>query len=207
MAVMVDHYFSMVSPWAYIGHDAFHEMADRRGVEIRYRPVQLPSVFEATGGLPLGKRHPARQALRWVELQRWRDKRGVKLNLQPKHWPFAAATADRMVLAIQEAGDDPAAFMRAVFVGVWADEKDMADEAVLIATADAAGLDGKAVLASAKSDAIGKLYEDNIASAIAVGCIGSPGYVLNGEVFWGQDRLDLLEDAIASGRAPYKPLA
>ena len=207
MTVTVDHYFSMVSPWAYIGHDAFHAMAARHGVKVRQRPVQLPQVFEETGGLPLGKRHPARQALRWVELQRWREKRGVRLNLQPRHWPFAAATADRMVLAIQEAGGDPVPFMRAVFVGAWAEERDMADESVLVATADSVGLDGRAVLAAAKADAVGEIYEDNIAAAIAVGCFGSPGYVLDGEVFWGQDRIELLEDAIVSGRAPYRPLA
>jgi 2-hydroxychromene-2-carboxylate isomerase len=207
MTVTVDHYFSMVSPWAYIGHDTFHQMAARHGVKVVQRPVQLPAVFDETGGLPLGKRHPARQALRWVELQRWREKRGLKLNLQPKHWPFAAATADRMILAIQEAGGDPAPFMRAVFLGTWAEEKDMADEAVLTATADAVGQDGKALLAASKADAIGKLYDANIGAAITAGVIGSPCYVLNGEVFWGQDRIELLEDAIVSGRAPFKPLS
>ena len=207
MTVRVDHYFSMVSPWAYIGHDAFLAMAARHHVQIRHRPVQLPSVFEATGGLPLAKRHPARQAMRWVELQRWRDKRGVTLNLQPKYWPFAAATADRMVIAIQDSGADPADFMRAVYVGVWAEDRDMADEAVLGATADGVGLDGAALLAAAASDAVDKLYQDNAAAAIAAGSFGSPGYVLDGEVFWGQDRIELLEDAIVSGRAPYQPLA
>lgn len=207
MAVTVDYYFSMISPWAYIGHDAFHEMVARRGVTVNYLPVKLPEVFEVTGGLPLPKRHPARQAMRWVEMQRWREKRGIALNLQPAHWPFATATADRMVIAVVKGGGDPAAFMRAVFVGTWAEEKDMADEDTLVATANGVGLDGTALLAAAKTDEMGGILDANTAKAIEVGSFGSPGYVLNGEVFWGQDRIDLLEDAIASGRAPYRPLS
>lgn len=206
MSVTVDYYFSAVSPWAYIGHDALHTMAGRHGVTISYKPVALMSVFEQAGSLPLGKRHPTRQSLRWLELQRWREKRSLELNLQPAHWPYAFATADRTIIAASEAGHDPAALVRAIYAGTWAEEKDLADEAVLAETADAVGLPGAELVDASKGDAAGDIYARNSDEFLAIGGFGSPSYVLNGELFWGQDRIDLLEDAIASGRAAYRPL-
>ncbi len=206
MSTTVDYYFSAVSPWAYVGHDAFHDMAARRGVTINHRPVALMSVFEQAGTLPLGQRHPTRQSLRWLELQRWREKRGLELNLQPAHWPFAFATADRTIIAAIDAGHDPAALIRGIFAGIWAEEKDLSDEAVLAATADSVGLPGAVLVEASKGDAVDRVYRENTEATLAVGNFGSPSYVLNGELFWGQDRIDLLEDAIVSGRDPYRPL-
>src|ERR671920_296818 len=91
----IDYYFSLVSPWAYIGHAPFMEIAQRHGVEVNHKPVFLGRVFSETGGLPLSQRHPARQRYRIVELQRWREKRGLAFNLQPKHWPFHVTLRDR----------------------------------------------------------------------------------------------------------------
>lgn len=206
MSTTIDYYFSMVSPWAYIGHDALHDMAGRHGVTINYRPVALMAVFERAGSLPLGKRHPTRQSLRWLEMQRWREKRGLGLTLQPAHWPYDATTADRTIIAGIAAGHHPAALIRAIYAGTWEEEKNLGDDAVLAETADATGLSGAELVEASTSDAIGKIYEENTEALISIGGFGSPSYVLNGELFWGQDRIDLLEDAIASGRVPYRPL-
>lgn len=206
MSVTVDYYFSAVSPWAYIGHDALHDMVDRHAVTINYRPVALMSVFERAGSLPLGQRHATRQSLRWLELQRWREKRTLELNLQPAHWPYAFATADRTIIAAIAAGHEPAALIRAIYAGTWAEEKDLADEAVLTETVDAVGLPGAQLVEASKSDAVGNIYDENSDEFVAIGGFGSPSYVLKGEMFWGQDRINLLEDAITSGRAAYRPL-
>lgn len=206
MSTTIDYYFSMVSPWAYIGHDALHAMAERHGVTITYRPVALMSVFERAGSLPLGQRHPTRQSLRWLELQRWREKRGLDLTLQPAHWPYDATTADRTVIAAIAAGHAPAGLIRAIYAGTWEQENNLGDDAVLAATADAAGLPGTELVEASRSDAVVGTYDENTEALIAIGGFGSPSYVLNGELFWGQDRIDLLEDAIASGREPYRPL-
>ena len=206
MAETIDYYFSAISPWAYIGHDALHDMAERRGVTIAYRPVALGRVFEAGGSLPLAKRHPTRQRLRWLELQRWRDKRGIELNLQPAHWPFDPALADRTIIAALRDGHDPAPLTRAIFAAVWAGDRDMADEAALAETVAAVGLPADQLIADAKSDEVAAVYDDNTEAAIAGSVFGSPSYVRDGELFWGQDRIDLLEEAIASGRAGYRPL-
>ncbi len=203
MSRRIDYFFSLQSPWAYIGHRLFIDLAHRHDAAIVYRPVPLNEVFAETGGLPLAKRHPARQAYRMIELQRWREKRGLAFHLQPKHWPFDADPANRAVLAIVAAGGDPAAFVEAAFAAVWEREQNVGDRATLARLIGEAGFDAEAILAAANGAAIHGTYERNRFDAIALGAFGSPCYVLDGEVFWGQDRLELLEDALRSGRPPY----
>jgi len=203
MSRRIDYYFSLVSPWAYIGHRRFVALARRYDAGIVYKPVPLGEVFAQTGGLPLAKRHPARQAYRMVELQRWRERRRLAFHLSPKYWPFDADLANCAVLAVVAAGADPADFVQKAFDGVWENEQNLADAAVLAGLASETGFDPDSMLAKASSAEIRAAYERNRLDAIEAGAFGSPCYVLDGEVFWGQDRLDLLEDALASGRAPF----
>jgi 2-hydroxychromene-2-carboxylate isomerase len=201
----VDYYFSTVSPWAYIGHAPFLEIARRHDLAIAYKPVFLGQVFAQTGGLPLPQRHPARQRYRLLELQRWREKRGLSFNIHPKHWPFDASTLDRFVIALVNAGGDPDRFLRRAYAGIWEEERNLADPLVIAELAEEEGLDSTTLLESAGNTATEVMYVLNMESAIAADVFGSPAYVLGGEVFWGQDRLDLLDDALASGRLPYRP--
>lgn len=201
----IDYYFSMASPWAYLGHRLFVEIAGRHGAAINYKPIFLGRVFAETGGLPLAQRHPARQRYRLVDLQRWREKRGVPLNLQPKHWPFEVTLVDRFIVAIVVAKQDPDPFMRRAMAGIWDEERNLADPLVIAEFAEAAGLDSTSLMKSAQGTVTEALYALNLENAIAADVFGSPAYVRDGEVFWGQDRLELLDDALASGRAPYKP--
>ena len=203
MAATVDYYLSTVSPWAYIGHDAFHDVVERHDVAVNYKPMELLEVFDTTGTARLPDRPQARKDYRMLELQRWRVKRGLSFNLQPANWPFPFQTADRMVIAAVESGNNPAGFMRNVFKGIWEEQKNFAEEAELVAAADAAGLSGADVLASAKADAAQAIYDANTKGFMAINGFGAPTYVVNGEIFWGQDRIDLLEDALSSARAPF----
>ena len=203
MSRQIDYYFSMPSPWAYIGHKPFSEVVSAYNLKVNYKPLFLGDLFSETGGLPLGKRHPARQKYRMVELQRWRDRRGLDFKLEPKHWPFAGPLPDGMVIAAIEAGLDPDAFLRIGFAACWEQERDLADPTVLVQIANEAGLPGETLLARATAPEIAAIYKQNLADAVAVGVIGAPGYVLDGEVFWGQDRIELLADALKSGRKAY----
>jgi 2-hydroxychromene-2-carboxylate isomerase len=204
MSQNVDYYFSMHSPWAYIGHVPFMEVVRRHDVNVTYKPISLSDVFARTGGVPVGKRHPARLRYRILELQRWREKRGLKFNLHPKFWPFAAEAADHFAVAVAAAGYDPDPFLRRAFAALWEGEQNLADDATLTGLANAEKLPGAELLSEAKREQAEAKYEQNTADAIAIEVIGSPSYVLNGEVFWGQDRLDLLGDALRSGRHPYR---
>jgi 2-hydroxychromene-2-carboxylate isomerase len=207
MTRTIDYYFSLSSPWAFIGHAPFMEIARRHGAEVNYKPIFLGQVFSETGGLPLPQRHPARQRYRLVELQRWREKRGIDLNLQPKFFPFDVKLADRFVIAIITARQDPDAFMRRAFAGVWQEDRNLADPLAIAELAEAAGYDSTSLMNAAEGTITESLYALNLENAIAAGVFGSPAYVREGEVFWGQDRLDLLDDALASGRPPYRPPA
>jgi 2-hydroxychromene-2-carboxylate isomerase len=206
MAV-IDYYFTMASPWAYLGHAAFMGLARRLGFEVRFKPISTRTVFPETGGLPLPQRHPARQRYRLVELQRWRDKRGLPLKPNARGFPFDPSLADRVVAALVDRGDDPDPFMRRAFRAVWDEERGLAEADTLRDLLARDGLDAEAVLARAESDEIRARYEANAREAIAADVIGSPCYVRDGEVFWGQDRLELLEDAIRSGRPAYGPVS
>ena len=204
MARQIDYYFSLQSPWAYIGHKLFRQVVSTYDVAVNHKPVVLVDLFSETGGLPLLKRHPVRQRYRMVELQRWRDKRGLNFHLQPANWPFNARLADGLVIAAVEAGLDPDPFLRRAFAAVWEDQLNLADPATLIKLADDSALPGKQLVERSATDEIGKIYEQNRQDALSADVFGSPAYVLDGEVFWGQDRLELLVDALKSGRAPYR---
>jgi 2-hydroxychromene-2-carboxylate isomerase len=202
MPRQVDYYFSFQSPWAYVGHRVFRDLVSTYDLKVNHKPVVLVDLFSETGGLPLMKRHPVRQRYRMVELQRWRDRRGLKFHLQPANWPFNARL-DGVVIAAIEAGLDPDRYLARGFAAVWEDQLSLADPATIAKLADESGLPGKQLVERSEQEEISTAYEQNRQDALASDVFGSPAYVLDGEVFWGQDRIDLLEDALKSGRAPY----
>jgi 2-hydroxychromene-2-carboxylate isomerase len=204
MPRIIDYYFSLVSPWAYMGHGPFMEIVGRHGVEVNFKPVFLGRVFAETGGLPLAQRHPARQRYRMVEMQRWREKRQLSFNLKPKHWPYDVNLADRLVIAIGASGRSADPFLRRAYAAVWEEERDLADPVVLATLAEEAGFDSASLMDIASGSSTEAIYALNLENAVACDVFGSPAYVLDGEVFWGQDRLDLLDDALTTGRSPYK---
>ncbi len=199
------YYFTLTSPWAYLGHQIFVDMAGRYGLQIDYRPIGLGQIFPATGGLPLAKRAPARQAYRQVELQRWRVRRGIPVNLHAKFFPFDVGLADRTLIALLETRASVDDFILRTLAAVFVQDRNMADRAEIALVLKQGGLDAGTLLARAEAPEIAEQYQANNRAALADGVFGSPAYLLNGEVFWGQDRLDLLEEALSSGRSPYKP--
>ncbi|MFV2093312.1 MAG: 2-hydroxychromene-2-carboxylate isomerase [Hyphomicrobiales bacterium] len=206
MGRQVDFYFSMVSPWVYVGDKVFNELIAKHALEVTYKPMGLMGVFEETGGVHPTKRHASRQAIRWLELQRWRDERGLELNLKPKYWPFDFPRADCLVIAAIQAGHNPARFISLGVHALWVKERNLADHATLIELADSAGLAGEQLLEQAGSDAVRQRYDEITREAIEGGVFGSPTVILDGEAFWGQDRYHQLDAALTSGRAAYRPL-
>ena len=196
----IDYFLTMASPWAYLGHARFMEMAAAHGATVDPRPVPLRELFPQTGGLMLPQRHPVRQRYRLVELQRWSARRGLPLVPQPRPTRFDPTLLDHAVTRLILDGQDPDAFMRRAFHAIWADCLDLADPAEIDRLADAPGLSERA-----SAPEVAARYDAMLPLALEADVFGSPSYVLDGEVFWGQDRLDLLEEALASGRAPYRP--
>ena len=198
MAITIDYYLSLNSPWTYIGSAPFAEIARRNGVTVNVKPAKFGPIFEQTGGLPLPKRSPQRRAYRMMELKRWREVRGLPLNLEPKHFPCDDAAATRLVIAAKLQGKDAHKLSLELGRAVWEREESLADAAVMALAAQRAGLDAAALRAGGPSDAeLDALFQQYTEDALAAGVFGAPSYVLpSGEIFWGQDRLELLERAL-----------
>ena len=199
----LDYFFTLMSPFAYLGHDSFLALARAQHADVRFRPVRAADLFAATGGVPLAKRAPARQQYRLLELQRWREARGLPLNLRPRFFPVNAEPADRVAAAIALGGGDPAGYMLAIFRALWTADLDIADPATIEQALRDSGQDVKAVGRTAASEAVARALSDNTAAAIALNLPGVPGYARDGEVFWGQDRLELLGRALVSERPAF----
>jgi 2-hydroxychromene-2-carboxylate isomerase len=201
MAECIDYYFSLNSPWSYLGHGRLADMARRHGLEIQPHPVDFVGViFPATGGLPVGKRSPQRQAYRLVELERWSRYLNIPLNIHPKFWPADEALAAQTLLAAREAGADCVAFIGALMGAVWAEQRDIADAGTVVAVAGECGLDGESLVAAGGTPEMAELRTGESRQAIERGVFGAPTYIYREQPFWGQDRLELLEHAIESGR-------
>lgn len=200
----INYFFSLLSPWAYLGYPALLEIAGNTGARIRYRPMQFMPVLAAAGGQPLKDRPLARQRYRLLELQRWREYRGLPLNLQPRFFPVDVSLADRVVIALIQAGEDPAGYIGDAGRMLWAEEGDLSDPVVVTALLARHGVTAAPLLVAADSAQVVDEYQANTQAAIETGLPGMPAYVLNGEVFWGQDRLDMLQHTLQSGRPPHR---
>ncbi len=201
MAETIDYYLSLNSPWSYMGHGRFADLAEGHGLAVRLHPVDfLAIIFPATGGLPLGKRSPQRQAYRLVELERWRKYLNIALNIHPRFWPADEALAAQMVLAARESGAGTVTFAGALMRAVWAEERNIADRDTLLAVAGECGLDGGSLIAAANADELAELRTSESREAIERGVFGAPTYIYEEQPFWGQDRLDLLALAIKGSR-------
>jgi 2-hydroxychromene-2-carboxylate isomerase len=196
MTKQVAVYYALQSPWTYLGWTRLRELVARTGATAHYRPVQSGPMFEASGTLPLAKRPKQRQAYRLMELRRWRDHLGVQLNLHPKHFPVDESLAARMAIAHRQHGGDIAALSQAMMSAVWAEERDLADRDTLLEIAREQGADGPALLAAAQAPTVQQEYDANTQAAIDQGVFGMPTYVIDDELFWGQDRLDFVARAL-----------
>jgi carboxymethylenebutenolidase len=200
MSLVVDYYFAPQSPWTYLGHDRFAAIAEAAGARINVWPVDLGKVFPATGGLPLAKRAPQRQAYRLVELRRFAEHLALPLNLQPRFFPVVADAAARLIIAVDmhEGSDAAMALAGTLLRAVWAEERDIADARELGAMLAALGLPAQR-LADAQAPVVQARYDADSQRAIDIGVFGAPSYRVDGELFWGQDRLDFLQRRLARG--------
>jgi 2-hydroxychromene-2-carboxylate isomerase len=194
MTMTIDYYFAPQSPWAYLGHQRFWDIARRTGADIQVLPVDLGKIFPRSGGLPLPQRAPQRQAYRLVELKRFSDWLGLPLNLHPTYFPVPGDNAARLILAVSARhGSDAAMELAgAVLKAVWAEQRNINDTATLTQLLAECRLPD-AASADAQGDAVQQRYEQATQQAFDAGVFGAPSYVIDGELFWGQDRLDFVE--------------
>lgn len=202
MSDPVDYYLAVQSPWTYLGHTRFVAMLETSGRSVRVLPADFGQVFAVSGGLPLPKRAPQRQAYRLLELARFRDALGMPLNLQPRYFPVSADAASRLIIAVvlEEGNDAALRLSGAVFAAVWAQERDIASAHTLAELLDECGLPAGR-LAQSHSPRVTGQYAANTQAAIDAGVFGAPSYCVDGELFWGQDRLDFVERKLIDSAA------
>lgn len=195
MSKTIEYFAAPQSPWTYIGHERFVALAKKHGAEVLLKPVDAAKLFAATGGVPVAQRPPSRQAYRLAELARWSKHLGMPLNLHPKFFPVSGEPGGKLIIAaLHAAGTDKAlALLGALGRACWADEANIADADTLVAIASGVGLDGAALLALSGSDAVAADFARNTEEAIAADVFGVPWYRVDGEGFWGQDRLEFVE--------------
>ena len=201
MSTTVDYYFTPQSPWTYLGHERFARIARAAGATVRVLPIDLGGkVFPISGGLPLGQRAPQRQAYRLLELKRYSEFQRLPLHVKPRYFPVSGDDASRLIIAV-DLHDSTEAAMKisgAIFTAVWAQERHIADEKVLAELLAESGLEA-ARLEQSYSQAVQERYEANTEQAINTGVFGAPSYIIEGELFWGQDRLDFVERKLRTG--------
>jgi 2-hydroxychromene-2-carboxylate isomerase len=196
----VDYYFTPVSPWAYLGHARFAQLLRDTGATVSVMPVDYGQIFPISGGLPLPKRAPQRQAYRLVELNRFAEHLGVPMHVQPAFFPVSADLASKLIVATDQAQGAMAALDLAGRCGraVWEQQRNLAEPGTLATLLAEAGL-AAPLLEAAAEPKVAETLAAYTARAIEAGVFGAPSYVIDGEIFWGQDRLDFVARRLARG--------
>lgn len=193
----IDLFFSTLSPYAYLAGNRAEAVAEKHGATLTYKPFDIMALFPRTGGTPPKDRHASRVDYRAQELVRQAKKLAMPFNLKPAHWPTNGAPSSYAFIAAQNAGGgDLGKLMHAICRAVWAEEKDIADDAAVRACLEEAGFD--ASLADSGLLVGAETYAANLEEAVERGVFGSPFYITDsGERFWGQDRIDDLDAHLA----------
>jgi 2-hydroxychromene-2-carboxylate isomerase len=204
----LDCYYSLSSPWAYFAGPRLQDIVRRHRARLVLKPYDFQSVVPKTGGVPLRTRPESRRHYHQLELDRWRHHLGMPLILKPKHYPQQLPTdpdwnkyAGWMVIAAQDAGLDPFPLSHALLRALWAEERDIANPDVRRAIAEENGYDGATLLAAERSERVLSLYRRFSAEAETLGVFGAPTFVVDGELFWGQDRLGFVDRKLDTLRA------
>jgi 2-hydroxychromene-2-carboxylate isomerase len=191
------------SPWSFMGGAHLGEIAHSLGASVDVRPIDLMRVFQETGGQPLNQRPKARQDYRLRELARWSRRLDLDLVTHPDVFPCDERLAAACVMAHGARGGDALTLATAFGGAIWQHNRDIGDRAVVVDVVSGLGLDADGLLAVAEGEADRWAAERaaNTDAALATGCFGVPWYVVNGEPFWGQDRLDFVAEALAASPA------
>ena len=199
MGQTITYHFTLNSPWSYLGDARLAKIAARHGAKVMHKPTNFGLVFPETGGLPLPKRAPARQAYRLQELERWPAYLGIPLIKQPDNFPSNERNGIGIVIAAINQGLDVTHLVNAIMTALWAEDRNIGDEATLIGIAEAQGFDGQGLFEAGQKNTIKAQWLQNSKDALAKGVFGAPTYGLGEQLFWGQDRLEFLDRALASG--------
>lgn len=189
----IDYYLATISPNCYLAGTRPGEIAAKHGATISYKPLDIMALFKRTGGLPPGERHSSRQEYRLIEIAREAKRLGMPVNPKPAYWPINPAPAAYAVIAAERAGGgDVGELVARITAACWAEERDISDDGVIRSSLEASGFDP--TLADSGLLQGATVYEQNLEDAVNAGVFGVPFFATDdGGRFWGQDRLDHLD--------------
>ncbi|SFA83918.1 2-hydroxychromene-2-carboxylate isomerase [Rhizobium sp. NFR07] len=190
MTKVIDYFFSIGSPWAYIGLEPFAALASEHGATVH--PYVIP-LIEDNGGIYSRNRPEARRAYWTKDLKRWAALRGKALNFDNRAALSDPAPAGLMIIAAISAGQDWLKLTSALQEAFWGRGEDIGNSDVRRAIAEAAGFDAAALDEQGQSDAAQAIRASSFETAKAAGVFGVPTYRYEGELYWGQDSLPFLE--------------
>ena len=203
MPAAIDYYYATRSIYAYFGAARICALARDSGRRLNHKPIDLSRVVPAVGSQPFADRSAAH--LRHFfgrEIERWSEFLDIPALVEPSHHYGDRAMSSGFVIAARQQGGDVDALHLAILQALWRDDRDVADAAVLSDIAREAGLDPEPLRAAAMTPAVQAEFDQNTRDAIALGVFGSPTYIVDGEMFYGQDRLMMVERAL---RRPFRP--
>jgi 2-hydroxychromene-2-carboxylate isomerase len=200
-SLVIDYYYWVLSDWAYFGGPRLQSLADRHGLTVNHMPIKLPYVYARTGGILLHLRSKQRQDYRLAEIERWQRRLGMPINVAPRFFPTNEDPASRLIIAAKLKGLPTGEISQAFLKAVWVDQLDIASRDTLLSVARRFFTNAEELLDAAQSPAVAAEYERYTEEAIARGVFGSPFYLFRNDIFWGQDRLDFLEEAVISAKS------
>lgn len=198
MGQTIECFYTLSSPWMYLGGPQLTGIVKRHGATLMLRPYDFRLVIKHTGGIPLRTRPEPRQDYHALELDRWSRFLKLPINLKPKHYPPSdQRQAGRMVMAAQARGLDAMALSQAILRALWVEERDIANPRVRVAIAEEEGLPGEALLREEESPSVLAEWERNNQDAVQRGVFGAPTFFCSDLWLWGQDRLFFLDQHLS----------
>ena len=196
MTNIIDYYFATPSPWAYFATPRIKKIEEKYNLKINWKPCNLAEIFSINGTAAVKDRPQPVQINRINELKRWSQYLNIPNSIHPKYFPVDPTISHKIIIIAQNKNIDPFNITFAFMKSVWAEEKDISDEETIKNICKQNNMPSDLIIEEANSEEINNQYKKNTKEALKKNVWGSPTFIYNNELFWGQDRIEFLEREI-----------
>ena len=192
--ISIDYFMSHGSPWTFLGHNRLGDLVNKFNAKLNLYPVNYGEIFPISGGLPVSKRPPQRQKLRLQELNRWSKFLNINLNTQPNFFPSKSLLPSLIIIAAKmEKLDNYFELAFKIMHSLWVENQNIDDEDVLKKILNGMNFNAENMILLAKSEKCLDIMNKYTQLAITKNVFGAPTYIIEDQIYWGQDRLDFVE--------------
>lgn len=196
MTKSLDYYFATPSPWAYLATPRLIELQKKYDLKINWKPSDLMEIFSIHGVAAVKDRPKPVQLNRLTELERWSKYLSMPLTIKPKFFPVDPSLSHKIIILAQKNNINIESLIFSIHKAVWVEEKDISDKKTILQICRDNNFYSTSIIENANSEEINNEYKSNTEEALSKNVWGSPTFIYNNELFWGQDRIDFLERAI-----------